>query len=102
MVQLGSGGTESRRRRRSRFIWIRGVLGWGLPVGLVWSLTMAWLMPFDGTFGRALGIYLLLLPVWLLAGYCWGAVMWKRVHRGAARPGVGEERQTATRDGQPE
>jgi hypothetical protein len=61
--------------RIQQFHWVRfGVLYWGLPVGLLFSLAMAFFIP-GRTYLEALPLLLLCLPLWLLAGVGWGLTM---------------------------
>ncbi len=69
-----------RAKGRSRYIWLSGVLGWGLPVAVAWSIAMTgfrggWsLTNYDFTL---LGSYLLpALILFPIGGYLWGACIW--------------------------
>ena len=61
------------KQGRSRFIWVRGVLGWGVPTAIVWSAIMAWSEGWT-KFLQLLPIALITFPI---GGYFWGAWMWK-------------------------
>ncbi|MBT8491408.1 MAG: hypothetical protein KJN62_10215 [Deltaproteobacteria bacterium] len=60
---------------RNRFIWFRGVLGWGLIVAILWSIAMSYSKKGDTGFWNYLIIALFIFPV---GGYLWGSWMWKR------------------------
>lgn len=66
---------------RTRFVLKTGAIRWGLPVGLVYSLVMAWINREEHGFAGELKIYLLVLPLWLVGGAAWGAYMWHRGYR---------------------
>ncbi len=63
--------------RRRRFIWIKGVLGWGLLVGSCHATLMAYFQREQAGFFHALLLWLCFMPLWAVAGYIWGAVMWR-------------------------
>ena len=59
-----------RTRGRTRYIWRKGVIGWGLPVGLLVTLF--------GFSQRGFSIPGLACAfvIWPTAGYCVGAITW--------------------------
>jgi hypothetical protein len=61
----------TRARGRSRFIWLFGVLGWGIPMVILWTAFMV----------RGFGLPSIpVIPfaaiAFPLGGYVWGAAMW--------------------------
>lgn len=58
---------------RTRFILLRGVLGWGLTTGVAWSVLTSLTLE-DSNLGVALPLALIMFP---LGGYFWGAFMWR-------------------------
>src|SRR5437016_3459445 len=70
---------------KQSFIWKRGVLGWGLPVFLIITVSKYYgpLRTFDRFHAdRGFLVYLLVvLPIWLLAGYLFGLSMWQRYNK---------------------
>ena len=66
---------------RRRFLWHHGVLDWGLGTGIVWSVAMSWVCPFENRSLGGLWVYLAMLPMWLLGGYVGGLFMWRYVRR---------------------
>jgi hypothetical protein len=66
--------TRVRTLGRKNFIWKYGVLGWGVPVAVVWATVMA---AWNGW-----GQLPILLPLALVAfpagGYVLGALMWRQ------------------------
>ena len=70
-----------RQRGRTRFIWARGVLRWGLTTALLWWLFMFcvdyWLVGDWSWLG--LIIYLLIaVVVFPTAGFYWGSWTWTK------------------------
>jgi hypothetical protein len=69
-----------RAKGRKHFIFYTGILGWGMSVFLLttfwhWYVDYGWHVP------RRVDLYLSILlglPIWSVAGYMWGAFMWKR------------------------
>jgi len=57
-----------------RFIITRGVVGWGIPSAVVWSIVMYWRQPFDNA---VLVGTLSALILWPIGGYFIGAVWWR-------------------------
>ena len=75
------GDDETLKRKRSHFIFYRGVLGFGIPTGVI-TLILDWR---DHLHADWIGhptpqvFYLVIahLALWLATGYVWGVVMWK-------------------------
>ena len=74
-------------KERTRFILRKGVLGVGLPVAVLMSLTLAFQKPgvffqFQGfNLKTFLGGLALFLPVFGAAGYLWGAWFYRLLSR---------------------
>lgn len=66
-----------RERGRRHFIVWSGVIGWGVPTALLFSVGMAWWLA-DRTF---LDVAPLAIVVFPIGGYFWGAVMWSWFER---------------------
>jgi hypothetical protein len=64
-----------RAKGRNRFVRLVGVVGWGLPVAVLWSLTMAAIQGWDRIW-LYLPIALVGFPV---AGYWFGSTLWRKV-----------------------
>jgi hypothetical protein len=78
-----------RKMGRTRFIWLYGVLAWGVSVGVMWALGMT---AANGDWERlpvTLGIALVGFPI---GGYFFGALMWK-MSEAAYRKAVEEKEQ---------
>jgi hypothetical protein len=63
-----------REKGRTRFVWIRGVFGWGIPVAVFWSIWMGWIQGWD----RLWILTPLALVLFPIGGYFWGVVMWRK------------------------
>ena len=67
----------TRSKGRDRFVWINGVVGFGLSAGLIWPFFMAALQGWD-----RLWVYLPLgLIGFPIGGYFWGRQMWTTMER---------------------
>ena len=74
--------TEPQRKRwerirakgRKRFIWLTGVVAWGIPTGLLWSAGMSWFMRWSLP-----SILPMALIVFSIGGYWFGATMWRQM-----------------------
>lgn len=82
---------EARQRLltigRSRFIWTRGVLGWGVTTAVLFAAVMAWSREMNlGMFLVTLGIALVLFPA---GGFVWGALMWRLLVEKGMAAGTG-------------
>lgn len=64
---------RTRQKVRRRFIWLFGVCGWGLSVGVLWSVAFWYLMIPQPTFWLVLP---LAVVGFSFGGYLWGAAMW--------------------------
>ncbi len=88
---------QIRGKGKARFIWSRGVLGWGIPVAVLYSLWMTCstregslaFQPFHVKLLVYLAPSLILFP---LGGGLWGLVMWmlfeQRYHKVKATSGT--------------
>jgi len=80
------------RMGRSRFIWMYGVLFFGLTSAVFSSLIMAW--PQEASlqgFLRKLSTLIIIFPI---CGYFWGMFMWhwaEKKHKALAKVGHGDE-----------
>ena len=63
----------TRSRGRKRFIWVTGVLTWGLATGVCWSILMAGIQGWD-KLSTLLPVALVVFPI---CGYFFGAFVWK-------------------------
>jgi hypothetical protein len=79
--------TRIRRKGPFRFILLRGVLGWGLAAGTLYSLVM-WALT-DAHLRLLLPLSLVLFPA---GGLLWGAAMWWFLERRYQREAPIEER----------
>jgi len=65
-------------RDKRRFIVRYGVIGVGLPVGIVWAIVKPLWAHTSGSYTRELLIDLLSgVPVFLCGGALWGWIMWR-------------------------
>lgn len=74
-----------RRGGRTRYIWVQGVLGWGLSMGIFWPLAMAFVQGWD-RLPIMLPLALIGFPI---GGYFFGAWTWRvsEAQYQRARPG---------------
>jgi hypothetical protein len=56
-----------------KFVWVRGVLFWGIFTALTWSVLMEYMNPSDNILLRPI-IALILFPI---GGFFWGKWAWK-------------------------
>src|SRR5260370_14830250 len=70
---------ETKAKGRRRYVWRKGVIGWGLPVFAIFTPLMLILGPSTHELSRAetAGAVILSLLVWILAGYLFGRSMWR-------------------------
>jgi hypothetical protein len=64
---------KTRQMGRTRFVWLVGVLGWGVSVGIGWSLAMAAVNGWD-RLPVLLPIALIGFPI---GGYFFGTLTWR-------------------------
>lgn len=62
-----------RARGSRRFIFLAGVLGWGLPVAILWAALTSQMASVE-EFVSFLIPAIVLFPI---GGYVWGLLMWK-------------------------
>ena len=74
---------KTRRQGYQRFLWVRGFLGWGIPMGVLWWGAMTFFLPTPNPEPLLLGA-LVVLPV---GGLVWAAWLWR----------IGEQRYAASR-----
>ena len=72
---------RASRLGRNRFVWRYGILGWGLPTAILFSLMRGYSEGWD-QLPVILAISLVLFP---LGGILVGRVMWRRLERMSAR-----------------
>jgi hypothetical protein len=63
---------------RWRFIWMIGVIGWGVPTG---ALMLAWRWWSDGVPPTLRTIVIMAVVFGIGGGLAFGAVMWRRTER---------------------
>ena len=73
---------EVRAFGRWRFIWIRGVAGWGVPVGI---LMLAWRWWDTGTRPALSSILITVVVITIAGGIAFGAIIWRRAERNYQR-----------------
>jgi hypothetical protein len=69
---------KARAFGRWRFIWMIGVVGWGVPTG---TLVLAWRWWSDGMPPTLRTIVIMAIVVAIGGGLTFGAVMWRRAER---------------------
>ena len=73
---------EVRAFGRWRFIWLIGVVGWGVPVGV---LTLAWRWWDTGTRPTLSNILVTAIVITIAGGITFGALIWRRAERNYQR-----------------
>ena len=71
-----------RAKGRKHYIFYTGILSWGMPVFLVTTL-WRWYDDYGWHVPSRRDLYfrnLIMLIAWSLAGYLWGARMWKELY----------------------
>jgi hypothetical protein len=58
---------------KSRFVWVNGVLSWGVPMAL--TMTIFESIPYHGIRDVALS-FAISAPIGLIGGYLWGRWVW--------------------------
>jgi hypothetical protein len=64
---------QTRRQGLQRFLWVRGFLGWGVPMGALWWGAMTFFQPTPNPERLLLGA----LVVFPLGGLVWAAWLWR-------------------------
>jgi hypothetical protein len=68
---------QVRARGRRRFVWVNGVVGWGIPTAILWSIWMGYSIGWNRTVSFLISA-LIFFPI---GGYFWGAWMWYWMER---------------------
>ena len=68
---------KTRARGRTQFIWVNGVLMWGVLTGVLWSLAMPVMQP-EMSFLKLLPLALAGFPA---GGYLWGVLVWRAMEK---------------------
>ncbi|MBU0705558.1 MAG: hypothetical protein KKC18_17065 [Chloroflexi bacterium] len=71
--------TEDRQRQRRRFIWFRGVIGFGLPAGVIYAAMYPLIWEGQSGYINQMLLGLRFLPLWAIGGYVWGMFMWNQL-----------------------
>jgi hypothetical protein len=74
---------RTRRQGFQRFVWVRGLLGWGIPMGVLWWGAMTLFAPTPNP-GQMLVLSLVIFPI---GGLLWALWLWR----------IGEKRYAASR-----
>jgi hypothetical protein len=67
---------EVRSKGRTRYIWVRGVLGWGVTTGILVALYNNW--NFPEKLITAILVNMIFFPI---GGYIWGVWTWGTLER---------------------
>lgn len=63
-----------RRKGRTRYIWVYGVLGWGVTTGVAWSLAMT---AMEGDWDRLPILMPGAVVAFMIGGYFFGRWTWR-------------------------
>jgi hypothetical protein len=72
------GWERTRERGEGFFVWVHGVLGWGVSMSLLWT--------FYHGFYESMGtpwhvMAAISFPIFTFGGYLWGKFMWRFMER---------------------
>jgi hypothetical protein len=81
---------KTRQMGRTRFIWLQGVLAWGVTVGVMWAVAMT---AVRGEWDRLPILLAIALVGFPIGGYFFGALMWK-TSEAAYRKAIEEKEQS--------
>lgn len=71
-------GWERIRARGERyFVLMHGILGWGVPMALLWTFYHGWYEKNGGLYVTAA----IAFPIFTFGGYLWGKFMWRFFER---------------------
>ena len=77
----------TRAKGQNRFVWVNGVVGWGLTTGLVWPRAMSAIQGWD----RLWVYFPLSLALFPIGGFFWGRWMWADMERKYHEDSVGDQ-----------
>jgi hypothetical protein len=66
---------KTRQMGRTRYIWLYGVIGWGLATGVLWAILMAFLNGRD----RLPMYFVLGVIIFPIGGYFFGSWTWAKL-----------------------
>lgn len=68
---------KTRKKGKNRFIWINGVLGWGVTTAILWSSMMEVFEPSEEIWVRPL----IALVVFSIGGIAFGHLIWNQAEK---------------------
>ncbi|MGQ8366194.1 hypothetical protein [Glaciecola sp. 1036] len=72
---------QTRAKGKTRFVIMKGVIGWGVTTAILWSIIMAFVAPTDNLWLRPL-LALVLFP---LGGIAFGHFAWQSAEKKYAK-----------------
>lgn len=74
-----------RAKGKDNFVWMNGVLGWGLATGLLYGVVMH-LVKYEGKLGSLWTMNFVTflsssLLIFAMGGYFWGRVVWNQTEK---------------------
>lgn len=74
--------SQKRVESKARYIWKAGILRWALPLYVMFMIVETFMVrhrhPLDFTMTNMLEIAAFGLVIWLITGWIFGSIMWRR------------------------
>lgn len=67
----------TRKKGKTKFLWLNGFLGWGVMTAILWSVIMEVMQPSEAWWIRPV-IAIILFPI---GGLAWGHFVWESTEK---------------------